>query len=155
MAVGSIGHWRDSAGSQLPGTAWAGFNFASQQRLDDSAYSKPNDSTIEFEEAGLFAIKWQLIGTDGSNGRNTPQTRASQTTGSGHFFTTYCSGFNRNTNNNDWGLWGYAFINAAINDQVQIQWRRDTDAPTTGSTINASDVQVVKLGNDGDFDYAI
>ena len=148
MSVGSIGHWRDTAGGQIPGTAFAGFNMAGQQRLDDSAYSKPNDSTIEFEEAGDFLIWGHAVGTDGSNGRHTPQFRLAQIVGTFDLFTSYCSGYNRNNANNDWGVVFFAVCRGvAANDQVQLQWRRDTDAPTVGSTANASDIQVVRLGD--------
>ena len=36
-------------------------------------------------------------------------------------------------------------MNASANAQVQVQRRRDTDAPTAGSIANQSDVQVIRL----------
>lgn len=148
MAIGDIGHWRDSAGLQIPGTTYAGFNFASQQRNDNTTYSKPNDSTIEIEEAGDYLIWGHLVGTDASNGRHNPQARLNLTTGSGNLFSSSCTGYSRNNNNNDWSVHFFGiYRNGAVNDQIQIQVRRDTDAPTTGSTANASDVQIVRLGD--------
>ena len=151
--VGDIGHWRDSAGSQIPGTTFAGFNFAGQERLDNSTYTKPNDSTIQFTDAGDYLLTWHLKGSDTSNGRHAPQSRAAVTTGSGAFFTTYYSGFNRNTANSTFGTDGFAFYRAAASDQVQIQWKRDTDTPTGGTDINESDLQVVRLGDS--YNYGI
>ena len=152
-AIGDIGHWRDSAGSQIPGTSFAGFNFAGQQRLDNGSYTKPNNSTIQFTNAGDYLLTWHLKGSDTSNGRHAPQSRAAVTTGSGAFFTTYYSGFNRNTANSTFGTDGFAFYRAAASDQVQIQWKRDTDAPTGGTDINESDLQVVRLGDS--YNYGI
>ena len=152
-AIGDIGHWRDSAGSQIPGTSFAGFNFAGQQRLDNGSYTKPNDSTIQFTNAGDYLLTWHLKGSDTSNGRHAPQSRAAVTTGSGAFFTTYYSGYNRNTANSTFGTDGFAFYRAAASDQVQLQWKRDTDAPTGGSTTNESDLQVVRLGDS--YNYGI
>lgn len=152
-AIGDIGHWRDSAGSQIPGTSFAGFNFAGQERLDNGSYSKPDNSTIQFTDAGDYLLTWHLKGSDTSNGRHAPQSRAAVTTGSGAFFTTYYSGFNRNSNNSTFGTDGFAFYRAAASDQVEIQWKRDTDTPTGGTDINESDLQVVRLGDS--YNYGI
>jgi hypothetical protein len=148
MAIGDIGHWRDSAGSQIPGTTYAGFNFASQQRNDNATYTKPDSSTIELEEAGDYLFWWHTKHDDSSNGRVNYQSRAAVSVGSGSLFTTNNTTFSRNSNNRTSWTSGIAYYrNAAINDRVQIQARRDTDTPTGGSVINASDVQVVKLSD--------
>jgi len=96
-AIGDIGHWRDNAGSQVPGTTFAAFNFASQQR-NDGIYTKPNDSTIEIEEAGDYLIIGTMRFSDTSNARVGPQTRCNLTTGSGVLFTSYYSGYSRDLN---------------------------------------------------------
>lgn len=155
MAIGDIGRWRDSAGAQIPGTAYAAFNFATQERNDNSTYSKPDAATIEFEEAGLFLIRWVIQQDDASNGRSNGKTRALQAVGTGDFFTTHNTGYSRNNGNRVYTMTGRAFINASLNDRVTIQDIRDTDAPTGGSLVDVSFLEVVKLGNAGDFDYAI
>ncbi len=155
MAIGDVGIWRDSAGSQIPGTSYAAFNFATQERNDNSTYSKPDAATIQFGEAGLYLIRWIIQQDDSSNNRTNGKTRAIQATGSGDFFSTHHTGYSRNNNNRVYSMAGRAFINAAVNDQVTIQDIRDTDAPTGGSLVDASFLEVVKLGEDGDFDYAI
>ena len=152
-SVGDIAHWRDSAGSQLPTTSWAGFNFATQVRSDSTDYSKPNNSTVQFGTAGDYLLLWHIKGQDSSNGRHAPQTRSVVSTGSGAHFTTYNSGYNRNTANDEFGCWGISFYRASINDQVQIQWRCDTDTPTGGTVANESDLQVVRLGDS--YNYGI
>ncbi len=155
MAIGDIGIWRDSAGSQIPGTAYGSFNFATQERNDNSTYSKPDAATVQFGEAGLYLLRWTIQQDDDSNGRVVHKSRAIQQVGSGDFFSTHHTGYSRNNNNDEISIVGRAFINAAENDQVRIQHLRDTDVPTAGSLIDLSFLEVVKLGVDGDFDYAI
>ena len=67
-AIGDIGHWRDSIGGQIPGTTFAGFDF-NQQIRNDGIYTKPNNSTIQFSEAGSYLVIATIRDTDGSNGR--------------------------------------------------------------------------------------
>ena len=46
------GHWRDNAGSQIPGTTFGAFNMATEVNNDTgSNLTKPNDSTIQVGEA--------------------------------------------------------------------------------------------------------
>lgn len=146
MAIGDIGHWRDSAGSQIPGTTWGGMNFATQIRNDNSTYSKPTSSQIEIEEAGTFLIIANVRTRDTSNGRYNHQMRCSISTGSGNLWTSYYTGYSRDTSEDDAFCRLLAvYHNAAANDVLNIEWRRDTDAPIGGSVINESDVQIVRI----------
>lgn len=143
-AVGDIGIWRDSAGSQIPGTTFAAMNFATQQR-NDGDYTFTGSNNLNLDSGGNYLLIATLKYDDSSNGRFTPEARFTYT-GSGNFVTSYGSGYTRNTaNRTAWvraiGLvWG-----AAADDDVQLEVRRDTDAPTGGSVANASHFQVVRL----------
>lgn len=143
-AVGDIGIWRDSAGAQIPGTSFAAFSFATEQR-NDGAYTFTGNNNLNLDEAGNYLLIATLDLDDNSNGRANYEGRFSYT-GSGNFVTLYGSGYSRNNNNDRaWvrviGLvWG-----AEANDDVQLEMRRDTDAPTGGSIANQSHFQVVRL----------
>jgi hypothetical protein len=147
MAVGDIGHWRDSAGSQIPGTSFGALNFASQQRLDNSNYSKPNDSTIEVESAGNFLIIANIKYQDNSNGRFNPKGTISQVSGSATgFWSSFYDGYSRDTSEDQAFVRIIAVVHgASANDQFQIQHLRDADAPTGGTVANESDVQIIQL----------
>ena len=105
-----IGHWRDNVGTQLPGTTFAGFNFAQEIRNDAGGnYSKPNGSTIQLGDAGgahplrgyygyEFSVNIKL--TDTSNGRVNYQGRLALVSGTGDLFSTYKTTYSRNNNNN-------------------------------------------------------
>jgi len=145
MAIGDIGHWQDNAGSQMPSTSWAGLNFASQQRLDNSNYSKTNDSTIKLASAGNYLIVATVRYGGGSN-RMTPQGRLSLTTGSGSLFTTYTSGYMRDSSETDaWFKVYGVYHGGSANDEIQIQHRRDSNSSGTGTIVNTSDIQIVQL----------
>ena len=146
MSVGSIGHWRDSAGSQVPTTSFVGFNFASQQRLEDSAYSKPNASTIEIEEAGDFLFIANLRFSDTSNGLCNPNAQLALSTGSGDLVYVSTSGICRSTANSESWVRVIGFYrNGAANDQIQLLFRSDSHLLTGGSVTNASDFQVIRI----------
>lgn len=144
-AIGDIGHFRDAAGSQLPGTTFTAFNFNTSVR-NDGIYTKPNDATIELDEAGTYLISATLKYVDGSNGRYNPQGRMVLSAGTGDVFTSYYSGYNRdNSENTAWVRVTGVVVNASADAQIQIQHRRDTDTSTLGSVSGASDVQVIRI----------
>ncbi len=154
-AVGDIGHWEDSIGGQIPGLTFAGFDFDNEIR-NDGIYTKPNDSTIELDEAGDYLIIATIRGTDNSNGRYNPQGRVALTSGSGTLYTSYNTGYSRdNSENESWVRAVGVVIGASANAQIQIQRRRDTDAPTSGSVPGQSDVQVVRINPTNYGVYAI
>ncbi|MDC0505968.1 hypothetical protein OAN96_00050 [Candidatus Gracilibacteria bacterium] len=143
--IGDIGHWRDSTGGQIPGTGFAGFDFDSEIR-NDGIYSKPTDDTIQLSEAGDYLIIATTQDEDNSNGRYNSQLRVSQIAGTGELFTSHYSAYSRdNSENESWTRAVSVVIGASANAQIQVQKRRDTDAPTGGSIANASDVQVIRL----------
>ena len=143
-AVGDIGFWRDSAGSQVPGTTFGALNFATQER-NDGAYTFTGSNTLELDEAGNHLVIATLKFTDSSNGRVNYEGRFAYS-GTGDFVTLYGSGYSRNNGNNT--AWvrvvGLVWGNAA-NDTVQLEMQRDTDAPTGGTIADASHFQVVRL----------
>jgi hypothetical protein len=153
MAIGDIGLWNGAA-NVIPGTTFAAYNLLNTQTRNDGIYTDAGTGLLEFDEAGIYLVRWAITYTDSSNGRCNYQTRAVQTTGTGHFFTTYHTGYNRNSANTFATAYGYCFIVAAINDQITIQHRRDTDAPT-GGTLTQSNLDVVKIADTGGIDYAI
>lgn len=150
----TVGHWRDTSGGQLPSLAtWTGIDFDGEIKNDaGSNLTKPNSSTIQVGEA-LPAGKSKLfianIKYDTShNNRATFQGRFELTSGTGQLFTTYSTGYTRNTANRTmWVRIIGVLFNCSENAQVQIQHRRDTGSGTLagGSVINASDVQVTDL----------
>lgn len=143
--VWDIGHWRDNAWGQVPGTTFAWFNFTQQIR-NDGIYSKPNASTIQLIEAGDYLIIATTRDNDTSDGRYNPQLRVSQTIGTWDLFTSHYSGYSRSDEEDEsWTRAISIIVWASANSQVQIQKRRDTDAPTWWSVVNASDVQVIRL----------
>lgn len=154
-AIGDIGHFRDSVGGQIPGTGFAGFNF-NQQIRNDGIYTKPNNSTIQFTEAGSYLVISTIRGVDNSNGRYNAQARIALTAGTGNVFSSYYTGYSRdNSENTAWFRAVGVIINASANAQVQVQRRRDTDAPTSGSIANQSDVQVIRINPTNYGIYAI
>ena len=154
-AVGDIGHWQDSIGGQIPGTTFAAFEFDAEIR-NDGIYTRPNDSTIELDEAGDYLIISTIRGTDSSNGRYNAQARVAQTFGSGTLFTSYYTGYSRdNSEPEAWFRAVGVLLNADANSQIQIQRRRDTDTPTSGSVADQSDVQVVRINPTNYGVYAI
>ena len=154
-AVGDIGHWRDSVGGQIAGTTFGAFNFDSQIR-NDGIYTHPSNSTIELSEAGSYLIIASLRSNDNSNGRTNIQSRVALTSGTGNLFTSNYTGYSRDSSEHEnWTRAVGILINGSANAQVQIQVRRDTDAPTGGSVANASDVQVVRINPSNWGMYAI
>ena len=143
-SVGGIGIWRDSAGSQTPGTSFASMNFATEQR-NDGIYTFSGGNTLQFDEDGNYLLIATVKATDTSNARVNREGRFGYS-GSGSFVTLYGSSYSRDAaNNTDWlrvvGLvWG-----AQASDTAQFEWRRDTDAGATGSIADASHFQVVRL----------
>ncbi|MCA9397515.1 hypothetical protein KC573_01690, partial [candidate division WWE3 bacterium] len=154
-AIGDIGHWRDSIGGQIPGTTFAAFEF-DQQIRNDGIYSRPNNSTIQLDEAGSYLIISTIRGVDNSNGRYNAQARVALTSGSGSLFTSYYTGYSRDASEDtSWFRAVGVVLNATANTQVQVQRRRDTDAPTSGSVAGESDVQVVRINPDNYGLYAM
>jgi len=143
--VGNIGHWQDSAGSQIPGTSWGAVAFASQKRNDGSTYSKPNTSTIEVEESGNYLVIATLRYSGGTN-RFGPQGKIAVTTGSGKLWTSFFTGYNRDASEHEaWVKIVGVYHGAKKDDRLQIQHRRDNNSSTTGTVADACDVQIVKL----------
>lgn len=144
-AIGDIGHWRDSVGSQIPGTAFGAFSF-NDEIQNNGIYTKPNASTIELDEAGDYLIIATMRDSDTSNGRYNAQARVALTSGTGTLFSSYYSGYSRDTSENQaWTRAIGVIIGASANAQVQVQKRRDTDTPIGGSVVGRSDVQVIRI----------
>ena len=154
-AIGDIGHWRDSIGGQIPGTSFAAFE-TDQQIRNDGIYTRPNNSTIELDEAGTYLVTATIRGVDNSNGRYNAQARVALTSGTGTVFTSYFTGYSRdNSEDTAWFRAVAVIVNASADAQIQLQRRRDTDAPTSGSIAGESDVQVVRINPTNYGIYAI
>jgi len=141
---GEIGHWTDSGGSQIPGTTYAAMEFAAETR-NDGIYTQVSNTTFELDTPGHYRITARLYLEDTSNGRYNPQAQVVLTSGTADVvFTTRATGYSRDTSEDTAGVEVEAYIvNASENAQFQLQWRRDTDAPTGGSVVNASSLQVI------------
>lgn len=152
MPIGSGGHWRDTTGSQTPGTTFAAFPFNTEVKNPDGTYSRPSSTLLEFEEPGDYLIMWTIRADQATNGRCNIQSRLTVATGSGAMFTSYLSGFCRDNSANE-EVWthGFAFYRAAANDQVQVDWRRDDDAMTGGTVVNLSNLTAVRLWDGGSY----
>lgn len=143
--IWDIGHWRDNIWSQIPGTTFTPFNFETEIR-NDGIFTKPSNDTIEFDEAGDYLIIATTRDEDGSNGRYNSQLRVALTSGWWNLFTSHYSWYSRdNSENESWTRAVGVVIGAGIDTQIQVQKRRDTDAPTLWSIAWASDVQVIRL----------
>lgn len=144
-AIGDIGHWRDSVWGQIPGTGFGAFEFDTELR-NDGIYTKPNNGTIQLNEAGDYLVIATTHDNDDSNWRYNSQLRVDQTAGTWDIFTSHYSWYSRdNSEDESWTRAVSVIIWASANSQIQVQKRRDTDAPTSGSIVNASDVQVIRL----------
>lgn len=148
-AIGDIGHWRDSDvpgdGGQIPGLSFAPFLFDTELQ-NDGIYSRPNNGTIQIDEAGDYLIIATTRDNDTSNGRYNSQLRVALTAGAGNVFSSYYSGYSRDTSEDEsWTRAVGVIIGAGVGTQFQVQKRRDTDAPTGGSVTDASDVQIVQI----------
>ena len=143
--IGDIGHWKDSVWGQIPGTTFAGFNF-NQEIRNDGIYTKPSNDTIQLNEAWDYLIIATTHDEDTSNGRYNSQLKVEQTAGTWELFTSHYSAYSRdNSENESWTRAISVIIGASANSQVQVQKRRDTDAPLWWSVVNNSDVQVIRL----------
>mgnify|MGYP005620631597 CR=1 FL=1 len=144
-AVWDIGHWRDDAWGQVPGTSFWGFNFANEIR-NDGIYTKPSASTVQVSEAGDYLIIATTQDQDSSNNRYNPQLRINQTAGSGDLFSSYYNWYSRsNQEDTAWTRAIWIVIWASANSRFEVQKRRGDDSITWWSVANASDLQVVRL----------
>lgn len=145
MAIGSVGHWRDSAGGQIPTASWSGVNFASQIRLDGSQYTKPNNSTVQIKQAGNYLVIATLEYTGGT-GPMSPQGKTALLSGAGTLWTSYNSGFMADsTDDTAWVRVFGIYHDASVDDTLQIQHRRSVDVSGTGTKANACDLQVIRI----------
>ena len=143
------GHWRDSAGNQVPGTSYGAFNFATEISNDSgSLLTKPNDSTIQVGEAmALAGGKGRLfvanIKLDTShNNRGNFKFKFVLTSGTGTLFSTFHTGYVRSSSNRvTWVRVIGVLVDSSLNAQVQLQWRRSTQSITIATLANVSDLQ--------------
>ena len=82
-ADGDIGIWGDSAGLQIPGTSFAAFNFATEER-NDGAYTFTGGNNLNFDEPGNYLLIATVKLDDSSNGRANYEGRFTYT-GTGNF----------------------------------------------------------------------
>lgn len=98
---------------------------------NDGIYSKPSNDTIELDEAGDYLIIATTQDDNNSNGRYNSQLKVVRTAGSGELFTSHYTGYSRNNSEDkSWTRAVSVLIGGSANARVQIQKRRDTDAPT-------------------------
>ncbi|MEL6101313.1 MAG: hypothetical protein AAFR68_08335 [Pseudomonadota bacterium] len=149
--MAALAEWRGAATSLLPTTTWAapnGLISGTAVRNDDDAYAfNATTSTITLPSSGLadgYLIVAAFEFNDTSNGRHNPQLRITQASGTGDFGGSPSTGYNRDSSEDiSWcRTWGFVH-NPSANATFQIQWRRDSDAPTGGTT--QAHVQVIPL----------
>ncbi|MFT6829209.1 MAG: hypothetical protein ACJAV6_000022 [Candidatus Paceibacteria bacterium] len=155
-AIGDIGHWRDAAGSQIPGTTFAAFNFDSEIQ-NDGIYTKPTSATLELEEAGDYLIISTIRYNNTTNSQFNPQSRIALTSGTGTIFTSYYTGYSANdtTEDDSWVRSVAVIIGASTDAQLQVQTRLDGGTLTGGSISTASDLQAVRINPTNHGIYAI
>ncbi len=149
-ALGDIGIWHDSAGSQAPGTTWGKFSFAAEDRNDGAHYAKAGDQDFDLGEAGNYLILYFLKLQE--TNRAAYQTRV--TLNGTEIEGCRGAGYTRQSR----GLFGYArgaclALNVASTDDISVEYRRDT-LNTPSSVINASELMIVRITDDVDAAYA-
>lgn len=150
MAIGDISIFQPAAAGALPGTAFAGVAMGSTVRADDAVtITKANDSTVQINNASgrRFLMRAAVKIEDLSNGRATTQLQFANTSGATTvFFTTGETGYSRDTSENEHNVIAWCVVEPnATNVQVQLQWRRDTDAPTGGLVVANSSWEVIEI----------
>lgn len=144
-SVGDVGEWRDSS-SQVPGTSFGALEFDTEIR-NDGIYTRPDDSTIELDEAGNYLIVSSLFSY--STSRQSIQSQVALTSGTGTLFTSNYSGYSSGSPE------VYAttravgvLIGASADAQIELQARYVGTAPTTGTLALYSRVQVIRIDPD-------
>ena len=149
--MAKLGEWRGVTTTLIPTTGWTapnGLLSSTATRNDDSLYSFNNTtSTLTLPSSGLadgYLITAAFEFDDTSNGRHNPSGRIQQSSGSGNFVASAGTGYNRDNNQSISYVRTWAFIDSpSAGAEFQIQWKRDTDAPS-GGTIQAQ-LQVTPL----------
>lgn len=157
--VGSVAIYEPATSGAIPGTAYGGFDMATEVRRDDSAtVSKVDASTLRLTNAAgrKFLMQAVIKLEDTSNGRATSQGRFEVTSGATSvFYTSEETGYSRDNSENEHhvNVWGVIEPNAATVD-VQLQWRRDSDVPTGGSVAGNCRWTIVEIDWDAVGHYA-
>ena len=144
--MADIGQWSGGTTTLLPTTTFAAPNgmFPTQDRNDASYSFNSTTSTLTLPpDADGYLVTAAFEFVDTSNGRHNPQGRLVLSSGSGNFVASSGSGFNRNNSDDTAYVRAWAVIDSPSSAEVQFQWRRDSDAPTGGTS--ASFLQVVPL----------
>jgi hypothetical protein len=133
--------------SIVPGTSWTSPNgmFTTQQRNDGSAYSWSSSlSRVAVPSSDLadgYLIVASMVYEDTSNGRQNPQLRITQESGTGTFVGSPTGGYNRDTSEDQSYVRCWGFIdNPSADAQFRVEWKRDTDTPTGGTLSSVVEV---------------
>ena len=148
-SVGAVGHWTDSAGLQLPTTAYTAIAFATETR-NDGIYTQISSTVFELDEAGDYRITCRVLLQSTNNNRCNIQARIVQVAGtSTATFTTNATAYVRNYAEDHGGIEAEAYIvGASADSRFSVEWRRDADPMTNGTLANQSSVQVVRWSHD-------
>jgi hypothetical protein len=144
VAVGDIGIWRDSTGSQLPPSAFGVFSYANEVRSDaDYEYL---GGSVQVQSAGTYLILWNInvlcTTTDRLNIEAGIQiSNAWENLGNNGFD----SGYSRNL---DWPYSGVRNIcvkTLSAFDRIRVAWRYKWFDATGGSIADYSELTIIRL----------
>lgn len=150
--MADLGQWSGGTTSLLPTTTFAAPSglFPTQDRNDASYSFNSSTSTITIPSTAdgyLVVAAFEFVDT--SNGRCNPQGRLVLSSGSGNFVGSSTTSYNRNNLQDSSYVRSWAFIDNPSSAQIQFQWRRDSDAPTGGTTLSSLQITPLYYNNVG------
>ena len=150
--MADLGQWSGGTTSLLPTATFAAPNglFPTQDRNDASYSFNSTTSTITVPSTAdgyLVVAAFEFVDT--SNGRCNPQGRLVLSSGSGNFVGSSTTSYNRNNSDDTAYVRAWAFIDSPSSAQIQFQWKRDSDAPTGGTTLSSLQITPLYYNNVG------
>ena len=153
-AVGDIGIWVDQDGGLTATETFAKIPFegTGNEVRNDGGYTY-NTSTddVTIADAGNYLILY-FMRQDNTNVRIQIQTRV--TLNGTALAGSYGYGYSRNNNNDELYARGAALaLNVSADDEIAVEWRRDTDNGQVGTVAGVSELMIVRLPDDADAAY--
>ena len=151
MAIGDIGIWYDSAGTQTWTTSFVQFPFNTEYRNDGTYNVSGSGKGFQLTEDGNYLCLTYIHG-EGGNNRENMQSRTLldgvEVQGSRG------AGYQRDTNNNAIYTRASCMILGAKSGQiVTVQARRDSDSISNTAVANYSEIMLVRLTDSSDVAY--
>lgn len=154
-ATGDIGIWVDQDGNQSPGTSFASFAFegtGSEVRNDGEYTYNAGTNDVTVSAGGNYLVLYYLHNEDTSGNRGNIEGRV--TVNGSAVAGSYGAGYKRDGNNQQIHVRGHALVlNVSANDEIGIEWRRDSGASIGASVAGVSELMIVHLPDDDDVAY--